>query len=200
MSKKILIQILIYLFLGKKCSPIMKQYGFRWPATLDCDHLPKMSEQEKTGIICAAPPDTLNTPSDNFDDINLSNKKANDKDSLIKLTEVFPPPHIGIDLVEAKCDCKCIQPFIAINELNNGQSVLPHYNYQIQNVSNCAYSCHSEAINLVQDRAFINTWILIWFVCLIKILINFKQQNKIKNFFTGLEFAFLYQYLRCLHF
>ncbi|VDK57958.1 unnamed protein product [Gongylonema pulchrum] len=36
----------------------MQQYGFKWPATLSCEQLPRISEQQTTGNICAAPPDT----------------------------------------------------------------------------------------------------------------------------------------------
>uniref|UniRef100_A0A914R922 FZ domain-containing protein n=1 Tax=Parascaris equorum TaxID=6256 RepID=A0A914R922_PAREQ len=42
----------------KRCSPLMQQYGFKWPATLSCEQLPRISEQQTTGNICAAPPDT----------------------------------------------------------------------------------------------------------------------------------------------
>ncbi|VDN05805.1 unnamed protein product [Thelazia callipaeda] len=42
----------------KRCSPLMQQYGFKWPNTLSCDQLPRMSEQQTSGNICAAPPDT----------------------------------------------------------------------------------------------------------------------------------------------
>ncbi|KJH53771.1 fz domain protein [Dictyocaulus viviparus] len=41
----------------KRCSPIMQQYGFRWPETLSCESLPMINEQA-SGNICAAPPDT----------------------------------------------------------------------------------------------------------------------------------------------
>uniref|UniRef100_A0A158PFE6 Frizzled-4 n=1 Tax=Angiostrongylus costaricensis TaxID=334426 RepID=A0A158PFE6_ANGCS len=41
----------------KRCSPIMQQYGFRWPETLSCENLPMINEQA-SGNICAAPPDT----------------------------------------------------------------------------------------------------------------------------------------------
>lgn len=141
----------------------MKQYGFRWPAALDCDYLPKMSEQEKTGVICAAPPDLPNT-SLNDNDIK------NDKPFLtIDDNTLFTPHIVGIDLIEAKCECKCARPFFTINEFNNDkQTNLSHYyqqqlhQYQIQNVSNCAYACYSEAIYLNQNRSFINKWILIW--------------------------------------
>lgn len=30
----------------------MNQYGFKWPETLNCNRLPKISEQETTGNIC----------------------------------------------------------------------------------------------------------------------------------------------------
>lgn len=42
----------------KRCSPLMQQYGFKWPTTLSCEQLPRISEQQTTGNICAAPPDT----------------------------------------------------------------------------------------------------------------------------------------------
>lgn len=42
----------------KRCSPLMQQYGFKWPVTLSCEQLPRISEQQTTGNICAAPPDT----------------------------------------------------------------------------------------------------------------------------------------------
>ena len=34
------------------------RYGFRWPDSLSCDSLPRMSDQMTSGNICAAPPDT----------------------------------------------------------------------------------------------------------------------------------------------
>ena len=36
----------------------MIQYSFEWPKNMECDDLPKMSEQQETGNVCAAPPDT----------------------------------------------------------------------------------------------------------------------------------------------
>lgn len=42
----------------KRCSPLMRQYGFKWPITLSCEQLPRINDQQITGNICAAPPDT----------------------------------------------------------------------------------------------------------------------------------------------
>lgn len=163
----------------------MQQYGFRWPSTLDCGRLPKMSEQETSGVICAAPPDTLYSSDDNLDNINnFSNNIEKDKESSnlqrskntknnLALSDISAfPPMVGIDLVEAKCECKCVPPFFVIHPLNNNKKLATQYHQRrrIQNLSNCAYACHSDSIYSFQDRAFLNTWILIWYVIVVLLL------------------------------
>uniref|UniRef100_A0A1I7TYI1 Frizzled-8 n=1 Tax=Caenorhabditis tropicalis TaxID=1561998 RepID=A0A1I7TYI1_9PELO len=118
-----------------KCSPIMAKYGFRWPETLSCDALPKMSDQMTTGNICAAPPDTPKKKGHHH-------KSPEIGISRIESEVVFP--------VESECQCSCNQPFQFVASEKS----------KVGNVSNCAYSCHSPS--LAENRTLVNNWMGFW--------------------------------------
>lgn len=75
----------------KGCEPLMIQYSFEWPKNLECDDLPKMSEQQETGNICAAPPDTP-------DPSTLDDERR------------YPLFNLG----NAQCSCQCVHPFQSV--------------------------------------------------------------------------------------
>uniref|UniRef100_A0A0K0E8N2 Frizzled-5 n=1 Tax=Strongyloides stercoralis TaxID=6248 RepID=A0A0K0E8N2_STRER len=133
----------------KNCAPLMRQYGFNWPTSLSCSVLPKMSDQARTGEICAAPPDTpdvveKDTKSDKYD-----------KNSFKKNQPTLIYPVIGIDIIEnanqKKCECSCQSPFVFTESSEQ----------RIQNVSNCAYSCFGQ-LPTQKSKDFINSWMIIW--------------------------------------
>ncbi|CAB3397512.1 unnamed protein product [Caenorhabditis bovis] len=123
----------------KRCSPIMSKYGFRWPETLNCDALPKMSDQMISGNICAAPPDTPKPLKPKIPEL-----EGMDID--------FNRPQVGIsvDELENECQCTCNAPF--------QYSISPKT--KIGNVSNCAYACHSPALD--NNKGLINNWMAFW--------------------------------------
>ncbi|CAI5451201.1 unnamed protein product [Caenorhabditis angaria] len=118
-----------------KCSPIMAKYGFRWPETLSCDVLPKMSD----GKICAAPPDTP--------------KKKHEQQIPKKFNQ---KPEVGIysdfdqHNTKEQCECTCQKPFQFVESSKA----------RVGNISNCAYSCHSPAF--VENQGLINNWMAFW--------------------------------------
>ncbi|VDK86491.1 unnamed protein product, partial [Onchocerca ochengi] len=123
----------------KRCSPLMQQYGFKWPVTLSCEQLPRINEQQTTGNICAAPPDT---PDPSLFDLT---------DSEIISSVRHHHPVIGINTVEGECKCRCSRPFYSV--LDSTASVA--------NVSGCLYPCHSPEKSL-KDQRFLTTWITTW--------------------------------------
>ncbi|MFH4977638.1 hypothetical protein AB6A40_004347 [Gnathostoma spinigerum] len=126
----------------KRCSPLMQQYGFKWPATLSCDQLPRMSDQQATGNICAAPPDTPD-PSLSEKSLNVyASNAANRHES----TAV-----IGIDTVDEHCKCRCVRPFHVVSEDISS----------VGNVSGCSYPCYSPALDM-NDQKFLSTWLAVW--------------------------------------
>lgn len=127
----------------------MRQYNFKWPPTLSCDTLPKISEQETTGNICAAPPDTQENDVKSIEVVN--NKKPPAYPSYpIDANPGYPV--VGIDVIDYQCECRCVKPFhVAVDK-----------DYKVLNVSSCAYSCYSTALRTQADRQFINTWIAVW--------------------------------------
>uniref|UniRef100_A0A0N5BYJ6 Frizzled-8 n=1 Tax=Strongyloides papillosus TaxID=174720 RepID=A0A0N5BYJ6_STREA len=133
----------------KNCAPLMRQYGFNWPTSLSCSVLPKMSDQGRTGEICAAPPDTP--------DIIEKDSKMDkyDKNTAKKNQPTLVYPVIGIDVIEnvnqKKCECSCQSPFVFTESSEQ----------RIQNVSNCAYSCFGQ-LPTQKSKDFINTWMIIW--------------------------------------
>ncbi|CAD5224092.1 unnamed protein product [Bursaphelenchus okinawaensis] len=108
----------------KKCSPLMNNYGFQWPETLNCDRLPRFADQQKTGVICAAPPDAT----------------KNSKSSEVKEVETPKAPKrpTSVATSDSRCSCQCGRPFNPVSA-----ETVNYYGkgYSIQNVSNCAYSC-----------------------------------------------------------
>ena len=149
----------------KRCAPIMQQYGFKWPVTLSCDSLPRSADQAKTGEICAAPPDAISETkvptfdqnskeeiypkkhsSKHFPVETMSNRKGMIDDDGSEF------PMIGIDVVDPQCECRCVKPF----------HVTEFSNYQVHNVSNCAYSCRSPALIRKADQVFMDNWITAW--------------------------------------
>uniref|UniRef100_A0A0N4ZSZ3 Frizzled-4 n=1 Tax=Parastrongyloides trichosuri TaxID=131310 RepID=A0A0N4ZSZ3_PARTI len=133
----------------KNCAPLMRQYGFNWPVSLSCSTLPRMSDQVKTGEICAAPPDTP-------DILDKENKMEKyDRNAPKKNHPTLVYPVIGIDVIEnvnqKKCECSCQNPFVFTESSEQ----------RIQNVSNCAYSCFGQ-LPTQQTKNFINTWMSIW--------------------------------------
>ncbi|CAI2353630.1 unnamed protein product [Caenorhabditis sp. 36 PRJEB53466] len=126
-----------------KCSPIMNKYGFRWPETLSCDALPKMSDQMTTGNICAAPPDTP--------------KKHKSGHHHQKQQQSELRPQVGISKIDnevlvpnSECQCTCNQPFQFVTSEKA----------KVGNVSNCAYSCHAPA--LTENKALVSNWLAFW--------------------------------------
>ncbi|KAI1713391.1 frizzled/Smoothened family membrane region domain-containing protein [Ditylenchus destructor] len=140
----------------KNCAPLMQQYGFKWPATLACDQLPRKSEQETTGQICAAPPDIPENPKpDSTSNEIMAGKKSSSGRAKSKnkpQSSVVPPEMVGIDVVDEQCQCRCVLPF----------QVTTHRTGHIHNVSNCGYTCRAEAVETKMDANFLNTWISIW--------------------------------------
>ncbi|CAD6186881.1 unnamed protein product [Caenorhabditis auriculariae] len=120
----------------KRCSPIMQKYGFRWPETLSCDALPKMSDQMTSGNICAAPPDTP--------------KQLKPKEPEPPLFVPQNRPEVGISVERTDCQCTCNLPF---QYIDNDRS-------KVMNVSNCAYPCHSPAYEM--NKGLINNWMAFW--------------------------------------
>ncbi|KAK0413979.1 hypothetical protein QR680_007091 [Steinernema hermaphroditum] len=125
-----------------RCEPIMREHNFAWPPSLDCDRLPKMSEQAETGKVCAAPPDTP-TPA------NEVPSKPNN--------EYYPSVTIDAVDLPKKCDCRCKNPFLKAVGLGA----------KIGNVSDCAYSCHA-TIKDHETQQSVNSWIGFWSItCLL---------------------------------
>lgn len=120
----------------KRCSPLMQQYGFKWPATLSCDQLPRMSEQQSSGNICAAPPDTPDAAI--FDD----------PASVPKFGQRQRPE---IDLLGDECKCSCVRPFQPV----------PNSHHMVSNISGCAYPCENPDRS-ERDSNFLTAWIAIW--------------------------------------
>uniref|UniRef100_A0A914DBR6 Uncharacterized protein n=1 Tax=Acrobeloides nanus TaxID=290746 RepID=A0A914DBR6_9BILA len=127
----------------KNCEPLMRQYNFKWPPTLSCDSLPKISEQQATGDICAAPPDTQEN------EVKYEDKSPSFPSYPID-NNIYPV--VGIDVIDYQCECRCVKPF----------HVAVERDYKVLNVSKCAYSCYSTALRTQNDRHFINTWIAVW--------------------------------------
>ncbi|PIO62069.1 fz domain protein, partial [Teladorsagia circumcincta] len=125
----------------KRCSPIMQQYGFRWPETLSCESLPTMSEQASTGNICAAPPDTPK------------------QTKIMELPPVSAPrPHVGISVqdLQNQCDCSCQPPFQAVS---NAKAM-------VGNVSRCSYPCEAPSLQGPGKKELISGWMGVWaFAC-----------------------------------
>ncbi|PAV56611.1 hypothetical protein WR25_04156 isoform B [Diploscapter pachys] len=119
----------------KRCSPLMHKYGFRWPETLSCDKLPKLSDQRTTGVLCAAPPDTeIAAPAQ-------------------------PPtlvvPEVGISFQDyseesSACRCRCSSPFRPV----------PIARSMVWNVSGCAYPCY--ASSLKDNKQLMTNWMATW--------------------------------------
>ncbi|PAV81061.1 hypothetical protein WR25_07736 [Diploscapter pachys] len=119
----------------KRCSPLMHKYGFRWPETLSCDKLPKLSDQRTTGVLCAAPPDTeIAAPAQ-------------------------PPtlvvPEVGISFQDyseesGSCRCRCSSPFRPV----------PIARSMVWNVSGCAYPCY--ASSLKENKQLMTNWMATW--------------------------------------
>ncbi|KHN76923.1 Frizzled-5 [Toxocara canis] len=123
----------------KRCSPLMQQYGFKWPATLSCEHLPRMSEQQASGNICAAPPDTPDPAI--FDNVGSITPRHR-----------YPlHPMIGIDMVDEHCKCRCVRPFHSVSDVNS----------MVANISGCAYPCHSSTQG-IRNQKFLTAWIAVW--------------------------------------
>lgn len=125
----------------KRCSPIMQQYGFRWPETLSCESLPTMTEQATTGNICAAPPDTPKQEE-----------------------EPEPPggsptrPHVGISVhdLNGYCECSCQPPFQTVS---NARAM-------VGNVSRCSYPCEAPSLQAPGRKGLISAWMGVWaFAC-----------------------------------
>ncbi|KAF8383007.1 cfz-2 [Pristionchus pacificus] len=124
-----------------KCSPIMQQYGFRWPETLACEKLPSKDSQAVTGEICAAPPDTPST-------------KGPKKSVSVKTTRrpvIFDDPSDRQVGITTDCSCRCASPFVPSSLSSVGR------------VANCAYPCAAANID-EDDRAFMDTWMTVWAV------------------------------------
>lgn len=134
-----------------KCSPIMAKYGFRWPETLSCEALPKMSDQMSTGNICAAPPDT---PKKQHKGHHHKNQNQNQNQN-----HNYSPdgPEVGISKIDneviagpSECQCTCNQPFQFVASEKS----------KVGNVTNCAYSCHSPA--LAESHSLVSNWMAFW--------------------------------------
>uniref|UniRef100_A0A1I8AQR7 Frizzled-4 n=1 Tax=Steinernema glaseri TaxID=37863 RepID=A0A1I8AQR7_9BILA len=125
-----------------RCEPLMRANNFLWPESLDCDRLPKMSDQATTGTVCAAPPDTP-TPA-----IDTSVPSNNDH-----------YPSVSIDAIDSpkQCDCRCKHPFLKAIGMD----------MKIGNVSDCAYSCHA-TMKDKETQQSVNSWIGFWSIsCLL---------------------------------
>ncbi|TKR88088.1 hypothetical protein L596_012382 [Steinernema carpocapsae] len=125
-----------------QCEPIMNQHQFDWPQSLDCNRLPRMEDQAKTGKVCAAPPDTPTPP------VKPSQPKSED---------FYPSVSInGIDHPKS-CQCKCIRPFVPV----------PGSGAFIGNVSDCAYACYA-TVKDPETQSSVNSWIGFWSIsCLV---------------------------------
>jgi hypothetical protein len=129
----------------KLCSPLMISHGFQWPDTLNCDQLPKFSDQQESGTICAAPPDATKVDSDeeNHQKPDLSKNRVNEE----------PVSR------NKQCQCECTAPFRLVSSESTAISTKI---YHVQNVTNCAYSC--DGLLMIPTRAernFMQKWMLI---------------------------------------
>ncbi|EFP00116.1 CRE-CFZ-2 protein [Caenorhabditis remanei] len=129
-----------------KCSPIMAKYGFRWPETLSCDALPKMSDQMTTGNICAAPPDTPKKGHKG----HHSQKHQDTSRPEIGISKIDNEMVFPDSLPSTECQCTCNQPFQFVASEKS----------RVGNVTNCAYSCHSPA--LAENKKLVSNWMAFW--------------------------------------
>ncbi|KAI6190100.1 Frizzled/Smoothened family membrane region containing protein [Aphelenchoides bicaudatus] len=141
----------------KNCAPLMNSHGFKWPETLDCEQLPKFSDQQTTGTLCAAPPDTLQaSPVDESPKPDLNKNRINNGDWDSSETRNGMPSRINDD---NQCKCQCTAPFRLVSNENTAISTQI---YRIQNVSNCAYSCDGLLMAPTKnERLFMQKWMLI---------------------------------------
>jgi frizzled protein 5/8 len=127
----------------RQCSPLMTAHGFKWPETLNCDRLPKFSEQQTSGNICAAPPDATNAEEEEED------REEEAVDNRVNQIARRPP------MVD-RCQCQCNAPFRLVSEDSSVGF------YRVQNVSNCAHGCNGIlAPPTKAERAFNQKWMLI---------------------------------------
>lgn len=134
----------------KQCAPLMLSHGFQWPDTLNCDQLPKFSDQQQTGNICAAPPDATQISEEQPKlKPDLSRNRVNDQST-----------NVGrVTNNNKQCNCQCTAPFRLISSESTAISTK---SYQVQNVSNCAYSCDGLLMPPTKsERNFLNQWMLI---------------------------------------
>ncbi|KAH7705092.1 frizzled/Smoothened family membrane region containing protein, partial [Aphelenchoides avenae] len=167
----------------RRCEPLMQQYGFKWPMTLACERLPRIADQERTGTVCAATPDTPNPMSetdankvevsesdldafqdaqDQPDDSETTDNSVrrrpaspSDSDTAIRRGQIGSDggfPVVGIDVVDAQCQCRCVRPF----------HISADPSMRVHNLSNCAYACHSKGLEFAKRRYNLNTWIAVF--------------------------------------
>ncbi|CAP39007.2 Protein CBR-CFZ-2 [Caenorhabditis briggsae] len=130
-----------------KCSPIMAKYGFRWPETLSCDALPKMSDQMTTGNICAAPPDTPKKAHKGHGHHHQQQQQKYNEVGISKIEDNEIPMKQD---PSTECQCTCNQPFQYVASEKS----------KVGNVTNCAYSCHSPA--LADNKKLVSSWMAFW--------------------------------------
>lgn len=139
---------------------MMLSHGFQWPETLNCDQLPKFSEQHSTGNVCAAPPDATSAPDDEASGPDLFKNRINSggwgSNDEIK-------GGISTRVRENnKCKCQCTAPFRLVSSEN---SAISTQIYRVQNVSHCSYSCDGLLMPPTKaERTFMQKWMLILWV------------------------------------
>uniref|UniRef100_A0A914V7D8 Frizzled-4 n=1 Tax=Plectus sambesii TaxID=2011161 RepID=A0A914V7D8_9BILA len=135
------------------CVQLMQKYGFAWPETLNCNQLPRQSDMQNTGNICAAPP---NTPDLHIDTPPSGSEldQPGHRQSFAEHEET--PFTTRVDLSSDACDCRCSRPFYLLSDAAMKKVT-------VGNVSHCAYPCYSPFLRNDNDQQnFLTTWIGIW--------------------------------------
>lgn len=139
----------------KNCAPLMNSHGFQWPETLNCDQLPKFSDQQTSGTICAAPPDaTQASPIDEESKPDLSKNRISNWESSETRNGMQSRTNEN-----NQCKCQCTAPFRLVSTESTAIST---QTYRVQNISNCAYSCDGILMPQTKnERLFMQKWMLI---------------------------------------
>lgn len=144
------------------CAPLMRQYGFEWPANLDCTNLPVFGQSEELCMDSNQTTDSKNgagpstTPSPKImvnSKIHKPSKHPPDEPTLTIKTS-GRKPSIDVPTFGDRCQCSCTKSFKQVP--NEAGSTM-----MIYNVSHCTYPCQAPHFG-PDNQNFLIFWIGLW--------------------------------------
>ncbi|KAG5683255.1 hypothetical protein PVAND_012547 [Polypedilum vanderplanki] len=149
------------------CEPIMEQYNFKWPETMNCDSLPVHGDKD---VLCMEIPSYQNndqssssssdTGSNNVNNNNNNKKKHQGSSSTTqkKCPKGDKKCQQALEQRNKDCQCKCRSPLVPLGKESMWYNTSTA---KVGSVSNCGIPCKG-AFFTQDEKDFASFWITLW--------------------------------------